>query len=277
MDAYSAPWPRPALAASSHDLSDTEFAELDDLLAAIPEPLDPLDAVMLDGFLCGVIVQPQLLATDAWLPYVFDAGGHRWGEAVPGAEQLRARALIERRHRALNRSLAEFGGFDPFVLEPQPAGDAGSEPAGDPAAGPPADPVSEVLAPWVIGFEQALHLFPALVELDEPVIEEVRSRFAAWVPDSVLAGGDAEPGPAGAEPDPAMPAAGARQAPAMPPLEAAIGELVASVTDLYDLTAPLRYKVEAVRREVPKVGRNEPCPCGSGRKFKQCHGAAGAG
>jgi preprotein translocase subunit SecA len=26
-------------------------------------------------------------------------------------------------------------------------------------------------------------------------------------------------------------------------------------------------------REVPKVGRNEPCPCGSGRKFKHCHGA----
>ena len=23
----------------------------------------------------------------------------------------------------------------------------------------------------------------------------------------------------------------------------------------------------------PKVGRNEPCPCGSGRKFKHCHGA----
>jgi preprotein translocase subunit SecA len=26
-------------------------------------------------------------------------------------------------------------------------------------------------------------------------------------------------------------------------------------------------------RGVPKVGRNEPCPCGSGRKFKHCHGA----
>ena len=25
---------------------------------------------------------------------------------------------------------------------------------------------------------------------------------------------------------------------------------------------------------VPKVGRNEPCPCGSGRKYKKCHGAA---
>jgi preprotein translocase subunit SecA len=24
--------------------------------------------------------------------------------------------------------------------------------------------------------------------------------------------------------------------------------------------------------EVPRVGRNEPCPCGSGKKYKQCHG-----
>jgi SEC-C motif domain protein len=27
-----------------------------------------------------------------------------------------------------------------------------------------------------------------------------------------------------------------------------------------------------VRREGPKVGRNDPCPCGSGKKFKKCHG-----
>jgi preprotein translocase subunit SecA len=27
-----------------------------------------------------------------------------------------------------------------------------------------------------------------------------------------------------------------------------------------------------VRNAFPKVGRNEPCPCGSGKKFKQCHG-----
>ena len=27
-----------------------------------------------------------------------------------------------------------------------------------------------------------------------------------------------------------------------------------------------------VRATVPRVGRNEPCPCGSGKKFKQCHG-----
>jgi preprotein translocase subunit SecA len=27
-----------------------------------------------------------------------------------------------------------------------------------------------------------------------------------------------------------------------------------------------------VQREVPKVGRNDPCPCGSGKKYKKCHG-----
>jgi preprotein translocase subunit SecA len=31
--------------------------------------------------------------------------------------------------------------------------------------------------------------------------------------------------------------------------------------------------VEPYRRANPKVGRNEPCPCGSGRKFKKCCGA----
>ena len=34
-------------------------------------------------------------------------------------------------------------------------------------------------------------------------------------------------------------------------------------------------KVETVQRHAPKVGRNDPCPCGSGRKYKKCHGAEG--
>ena len=32
-------------------------------------------------------------------------------------------------------------------------------------------------------------------------------------------------------------------------------------------------KRKPVTREGPKVGRNEPCPCGSGSKFKRCCGA----
>jgi preprotein translocase subunit SecA len=29
---------------------------------------------------------------------------------------------------------------------------------------------------------------------------------------------------------------------------------------------------QPVRNALPKVGRNDPCPCGSGKKYKQCHG-----
>ena len=32
--------------------------------------------------------------------------------------------------------------------------------------------------------------------------------------------------------------------------------------------------VQQVKREGSKIGRNDPCPCGSGKKFKKCHGAA---
>jgi preprotein translocase subunit SecA len=32
--------------------------------------------------------------------------------------------------------------------------------------------------------------------------------------------------------------------------------------------------IKTVRRDEPKVGRNDPCPCGSGKKYKKCHGQA---
>jgi preprotein translocase subunit SecA len=37
--------------------------------------------------------------------------------------------------------------------------------------------------------------------------------------------------------------------------------------------APEPIKVEQVVREEPKVGRNDVCPCGSGKKYKKCHGS----
>jgi preprotein translocase subunit SecA len=43
----------------------------------------------------------------------------------------------------------------------------------------------------------------------------------------------------------------------------------------FDVAAPPPPELEAVApyvREQPKVGRNDPCPCGSGKKYKQCHG-----
>jgi len=32
-------------------------------------------------------------------------------------------------------------------------------------------------------------------------------------------------------------------------------------------------KVATIRRDEPKIGRNDPCYCGSGKKYKKCHGA----
>ena len=39
-------------------------------------------------------------------------------------------------------------------------------------------------------------------------------------------------------------------------------------------TAAPATPTQPVRRKYPKVGRNEPCPCGSGKKYKHCHGTA---
>mgnify|MGYP000338951294 FL=1 len=39
-----------------------------------------------------------------------------------------------------------------------------------------------------------------------------------------------------------------------------------------DKAAPIAAPAQPFEREYPKVGRNEPCPCGSGKKYKQCHG-----
>lgn len=42
--------------------------------------------------------------------------------------------------------------------------------------------------------------------------------------------------------------------------------------DDYDEIPEQEAKPEPMRRAYPKVGRNEPCPCGSGKKYKHCHG-----
>jgi len=50
------------------------------------------------------------------------------------------------------------------------------------------------------------------------------------------------------------------------------------VTDLTEDRQPARVGgddvIKTVKREEPKIGRNEPCWCGSGKKYKKCHGAA---
>jgi uncharacterized protein len=49
--------------------------------------------------------------------------------------------------------------------------------------------------------------------------------------------------------------------------------LADAIVDIREYWAALRTPPQTVRRVTPKTGRNDPCPCGSGKKFKQCCGA----
>ena len=51
-----------------------------------------------------------------------------------------------------------------------------------------------------------------------------------------------------------------------------LGEAIWAVYDLYQVWQSLGPRVEQVVRG-PQPGRNDPCPCGSGKKFKKCCGA----
>ena len=73
-------------------------------------------------------------------------------------------------------------------------------------------------------------------------------------------------------------AVGPADAPVAPPPAAPRFETSTTVTSSGPADAPapeqeIVLPKVTIRREVPKVGRNEPCPCGSGKKFKNCHGA----
>jgi uncharacterized protein len=244
------------------DLTDAEIGELDDLLAAIPEPLESLDVVMLDGYLCGVLAQPVLLEPEVWLPPAFDwnlgvdEAGAPTGVALhpdlPGwhaAKHERLLALVTRRHAALQAVLQAEGWFDPLVMEP--ADDDGKPLKGREAIG-------AALAPWVIGFEHALNHFQALEDLGLPEVPDLLACLWRHLPEQT-------------DEERAYTQALDQEHP-LHSLDAALEDLVGNVVELADLARNQRLKVETVRRTQPKVGRNDPCPCGSGRKFKQCHG-----
>ena len=52
----------------------------------------------------------------------------------------------------------------------------------------------------------------------------------------------------------------------------AFGKAIWAVYDLHDVWASIGPRVEQIRK-APEPGRNDPCPCGSGKKYKKCHGA----
>ncbi|MCW5609467.1 MAG: YecA family protein [Rubrivivax sp.] len=134
-------------------LSDADIERLQELLAALPAPLEPPDLSALDGWLCGVLLQPQPLPPARWLGFVHDVEGRA---APPGPALDELHALAARRHAELERAIAARQWFDPWVAPP------------DDEDAPPSDSV----LPWVAGFAAALDAFPSLTALDDPALVE---------------------------------------------------------------------------------------------------------
>jgi uncharacterized protein len=133
-------------------LGERELDELQSILDRVPAPLEPLDASMLDGFLCGVLVQPRRVPDERWLAHVTDADGR---ELPAKFDATRLHALVKRRHAELNDAIARRQWFDPWVFELD----------GD-------DVEFEALYPWVAGFATALELFPELMQRDAEELTE---------------------------------------------------------------------------------------------------------
>ncbi len=151
--------PRPgrrAAHAARRPLGDAEIGELQALLDTVPAPLDPLDVSMLDGFLCGVLVQPEPVAPARWLRHVADADGR---PLPAGFDAGRLHALVGRRHAELDDAIARRQWFDPWVFElDDPESAAGS--------------AIDAVVPWVAGFATALELFPALMRCPAAALNE---------------------------------------------------------------------------------------------------------
>jgi hypothetical protein len=57
-------------------------------------------------------------------------------------------------------------------------------------------------------------------------------------------------------------------------IESRVDQIYAQMLEQHPTAAPIASPASTARRNpFPRVGRNEPCPCGSGRKYKRCHGA----
>lgn len=156
----------PTPPADSGALNDQDLARLQDLLDAVPAPLQPLDLSALDGYLCGVLLQPVAVPAERWLPWVCDVDGR---PAPPGPALDELQALARRRHAEVNRAIAQREWFDPWIFEHDEADDAADADAGPDDA---RSPTQQAVLPWVAGFAAAMDAFPTLMALDEPALVE---------------------------------------------------------------------------------------------------------
>jgi len=218
------------------DLTDEMIQELDEFLMSDRSPEDSFLLPDLDGFLTGIVVGPDLVMPSEWVPVI-------WGHGEPDFEDE------EHAERILGIIMARYNEII-FQLDDEPGSFL---PIFD------STPDGRLLAAdWVEGFMDAFSL-----------------RMDSWDP---LLAGDRRylMGPLMAF----LTDKDGKSLAAEAPEE--VEEILAASTETLPYVIKEIYDFWKARRGIAndnsktvgkKVGRNEACPCGSGKKYKQCCGA----
>ncbi len=253
--------PSPAFdsTANQQPFSEADFDALGALLAADWAPETTMDLEQLDGFLAGVICAPRVVMPSTYVPAIF---GDEQPEFPDMETARRFYELLMRRHneiaRALNAPVERLDdprAYDPLLIDWDQNADAVRELAESGEI--PRLPLFGEL--WARGFLHAVDLtrddwndVPADDEEGAQLVDDALAAFLALVPE------DDEDAAAAAE-----------------ERDELVADALIAAYDLRDYWRELQFEQvrikEPIRRDA-KIGRNDPCPCGSGRKFKQCHG-----
>ncbi|MDE2397157.1 MAG: UPF0149 family protein [Burkholderiales bacterium] len=241
-----------------------DFAALCERLSGFEERLSPEWS---DGYLSALAAGPRAVPIDEWLP---KWAGEAWERAVADPEdELRSRRILHARAAVLADQLdpeAMFDAPDALRLSPLMMDWRDEDRAQAAADGVPEEdlPLLVTGADWVEGFIAATEDFAA--DWDAEADDEEAEYFASLLAQlSALLLPDASD-ELRAHVEQTYGAAGADR-------DRLIDEALFAVQDMR-----LWWVEHAPRPETRHVektpGRNDPCPCGSGKKFKKCHGAA---
>ena len=226
-------------------LSEEELEGLDQFLLYLDND-ESMTLDMLDGFLHAIAIGPETVMPSQWLPMVW--GQQESGGVMPPADTLeQANHLLGLVMRHFNSIVFGFGQDPKFVelLWSTTEYDDRGE--------------FEDAEMWAYGVCQGIQLTPAAWQ---PLLADARG--AAWFrPIGLLGQENFSPNQDELTRTPEQRQVLAKQ-------------IEDSVRRIHAFWLPMRQAVAErlqARHLSTKVGRNEPCPCGSGKKFKKCCGA----
>jgi len=224
-----------------------------------------IHAEWLDGALTAVAAGPyQPEPAAEWVPALL---GEEFERAFADpADVAQALATVQQRLQSLRRMLDGEALLDhPDALRLEPMLYSWDD-AADKMPDEPDDDARALMqggALWAEGFLAAVSVFPEIWV--EPADAEARELLAELL-------GDIEALLKPTPDDAPVPPVAEGEEP-IGPREAAIDRALFAAQDLRVYWLDHAPK-PPTRRVEPQPGRNDPCPCGSGKKFKKCHGAA---